>query len=201
MDIITPFTSVQTKSATAFSGMRNAHSERSSHFSSEKLMDFIDDKRIEAITPYFTYYGLQDLIPVVKEKLLEIRGEKIEKKGDSCIYVLDNYNVYFGNTFKSICVDNKMFLIEMIKSKYPDLDVMITRARAKLNLKWYDKRRMFTWNINNVGQRTIEYYGSDISLMLSRFRINYKKSKCVFTLTVHKDYQLDMRAGVLTISL
>lgn len=107
-------------------------------------MDILDDKRIVAITPYFYHYGLQDIIPLLKNELLVIRQQQaIEEKNFQ--YKLSNWDIKFDNSFASVCHDTKLFLINKIVVKYPNIAYNIGSAcravRDRMNKNYKELKK------------------------------------------------------------
>jgi len=97
-------------------------------------MDILDDKRIEAITPYFTFYNLQDVIPLVKDELLKIRQlQSLDLNIHN--YKLNNWNVQFVDSLNKYCYDTRLLILKKVKEKYPLIDYTIGSSSRKLREK------------------------------------------------------------------
>ena len=94
-------------------------------------MDILDDKRIEAITPLFEYYGIQDVICVLREQLLLIRQQQeIDEKNYE--FTINGWEVKFGESFDNLCIDTKLMLIDKIQHEYPNFDdIIIERTQRE----------------------------------------------------------------------
>ena len=68
-----------------------------------------DIQRLEAITPYFEHYKVQDLLPLVKDHLLKIRiRRQIQHLSDN--YDMDDYTIIFTDTISKSCFDDKIII-------------------------------------------------------------------------------------------
>jgi hypothetical protein len=94
-------------------------------------MDILDEKRIKAITPYYCYYHLQDLIPELKAELLRIRERQlVEDLGYK--YMINKWTVEFDWSFDHLSLDTKLILIKEIVKKYYDFDAIIMRTSNRI---------------------------------------------------------------------
>ena len=111
----------------------------------QTYVDILDYKRLEAITPLFEYYGLLDIICVVKEKLSEIRhGEEYKQ------YEIENVEIHFNYSFDDVYNDTKMLIIEQIKQKeYQELHAIISHYKNKEADKPFNIELKYMNLINN----------------------------------------------------
>lgn len=99
-------------------------------------MDILDDKRIEAITPYYKYYGLQDLLPRLELDLRIIRLQQLAD-GDP-EYKINGWNADFDITFKQFYPETKQILIKKIQEKYHDFDQIIMRTSQNMKSQFQE---------------------------------------------------------------
>jgi len=74
-----------------------------------------DQQRIEAITPYFEHYHVQDIIHLVKEYLFKLRiRNQIKHLGQ--IYNINDCSIVFNDTFNKLYVsdDKKSIIINIL---------------------------------------------------------------------------------------
>lgn len=118
-------------------------------------MHIEDQQRIEAITPYFEHYKIQDIIQLVKNHLLEIRiCQQIKHLNQ--IHYTNNCNVVFTDTFKQLYFDDK---------KRITIDILLNFMDSCNNIK-----NKFKESICSKGSVTFEISSNSLSL-------------CVYTLT------------------
>jgi len=90
-------------------------------------MDILDNHRINAITPFFVLHGLQDLIPLLRDKLLKIRlQQKIDDNDYK--YKFDDWNVTFDKSFVDLYKETRLIFMEKVKHHYPDINNMIEKT-------------------------------------------------------------------------
>ena len=76
-------------------------------------MDCIDQERIEAITPYFEYYNLLDIVPLIKGILLEIRICEVIQNLNRC-YIKNDGKIIIEDTFKNLSLEDKIDISRFI---------------------------------------------------------------------------------------
>lgn len=116
----------------------------------------LDTERIEAITPLFKFYHLQDILENLKQQLVNIRNKQRQivssfnrYTGDKIInsytynFIMGKWTVEFDSEFDKLCIDTKEFLIKKFQIKYPWFDKVIKREamKKKNDFPWYIKKK------------------------------------------------------------
>jgi len=106
-------------------------------------MDILDDHRIDAITPFFVLHGLQDLIPQLREELLNIRLQQKDNE-QNYKYKINNFEVKFHNSFNEHCSsDTKLIILNRIKNKYNNVHLYSFDAMINDMVNELKSRHMF----------------------------------------------------------
>lgn len=146
-------------------------------------MDILDNKRIEAITPYYFYYGLQDLIPLLRQELTRLRLH--EKNNDIKYYDrINGWSFAFDNTFDDFYEGSRLIVIDRIKNKYIDFDELIFKEWEGL-----EKSKCLLEMKNMTLLCYEELVGFYIRVYPQRDRINHSIDTGMFY--VDFDYLLD----------
>ena len=147
------------------------------------LDDILDQKRIEAITPFLIFYGLQDLIPNIKTQLIKIR-ERDKCEENTVKYIINKWEVKFDKSFVGLSSDTKLIFINNIQKLDKDFDKMI-----KKRIKQYKR---YTPNSNPLYFGKMKMNGFDMSYEIITFcdDIMYRMSDRVSYLHLG-DYYVD----------
>ena len=88
-------------------------------------MDILDEKRLLAITPLFEYYGLQDVVSVLRQTLIDIRIREYPTV-QTYPYYIDKWICYFYNSVNAkLCHHTRMLVCKKIEEIYPNFDISI----------------------------------------------------------------------------
>jgi len=123
-----------------------------------------DMKRVEAIAPYYYFYNLQDLLPLLCAELERIRN--IEQKESR----IGKWPIIFDASFNILNDNNKYKLLRKIETKYHDFDDIIYRTSEQMK-NFY--RKGSSSKLCNTGiphkLELVQMFFKDNNL---RFRIN-----------------------------